>query len=454
MGVICAKIALMAEQKNQIRVRFAPSPTGFLHVGVARTALFNFLFAQKNNGVFVLRIEDTDKQRSKQEYTDDILAGLEWLGISPDETYHQSQRTAVYEQYLAQLIESGHAYEAEENEAGTGKVIRFRNPNTNITFTDTVRGEISFDTSELGDFVIAKDKNTPLYQLTVVVDDHEMGITHIIRGEDLISSTPRQLLIGRAIGATEPLYAHLPLLLGSDRSKLSKRHGAVSLSTYEDAGYLPDAFINFLALLGGNPGDDTEIFSRTELTHAFSLDHIQKGGAIFNTEKLDWINKEHIHKTLSNEEIVAQVKKRLEQNTTDAISTDYAYRLTFPTILERIHKWADVDALWEAGELEYFFRIPEYGADILIWKKGTSESAKTHLERVQTLLTDADFSTSDSIKEAVWDYAEKEGKGDVLWPMRVALSGREKSPDPFTLSYVLGKEETVARLRAAIDKLT
>ncbi|MEK7506432.1 MAG: glutamate--tRNA ligase, partial [Patescibacteria group bacterium] len=219
-------------RKSQVApviTRFAPSPTGNLHVGSARTALFNYLFTKKHGGTFLLRIEDTDKERSKKEFEDDILHGLSWLGISYDgEIVRQSERTVLYKTYLERIVASGAAYEAEENKDKTGKVIRFKNPNKTVAFHDLIRGDISFDTAELGDFVVAKDKETPLYHLAVVVDDHEMGITHVIRGEDHISNTPRQILIQEAIGAKRPLYAHIPLILAPDRSKLSKRHGAVS----------------------------------------------------------------------------------------------------------------------------------------------------------------------------------------------------------------------------------
>ena len=272
----------------------APSPTGNFHVGSVRTALFNFLFARKNTGKFILRIEDTDKQRSKKEFEDDILKSLKWLGLKYDECYRQSERGEVYKSYIKKMLENGTAFESEEEEK---KVIRFKNPNKKVKFNDLVRGEIEFDTTELKDFVIAKSVDEPLYHLAVVIDDFESGITHVIRGEDHISNTPRQILIQEAIGATRPIYAHLPLILAPDRSKLSKRkHGeSVSLDYYRNKGYSPEAIINYLALLGWNPGTEQEIFTLDELIKVFDLSRVHKGGAIFDEKKLAWVNRQHFN---------------------------------------------------------------------------------------------------------------------------------------------------------------
>jgi len=269
----------------------APSPTGNFHVGGARTALFNFLFAKQNNGKFILRIEDTDKERSKKEFEDDIFESLEWLGLKYDEFYRQSERGEIYRNYVEKMLNNDSVYEAED------KVIRFRNPNKKIKFNDLVRGEIEFDTTELKDFVIAKSVDEPLYHLAVVIDDFESGITHVIRGEDHISNTPRQILIQEAIGAPRPLYAHLPLILAQDRSKLSKRkHGeSVSLDYYRHKGYSRDAIINYLALLGWNPGTEQEIFTLEELINVFDLGRVHKGGAIFDEKKLAWVNRKHFN---------------------------------------------------------------------------------------------------------------------------------------------------------------
>jgi len=435
------------KKKEKVVTRFAPSPTGFLHIGSARTALFNYLFARKYGGRFLLRIEDTDKQRSTKEFEEDILRGLKSLRIDwDDEIIRQSERGQIYEKYLEALIQNKKAYEAEENADKTGNVIRFKNPNEKVKFNDLIRGEIEFDTTELGDFVIAKDMNMPLYHLAVVVDDFEMGVTHIIRGEDGISNTPRQILIGRAIGAPKPKYAHIPIILAPDKSKLSKRHGAVSVSEYVGQGYLPEAIVNFLAMIGWNPGTEQEIFTLDELIKEFSLEKVQKSGAIFNQEKLDWVNKEYIKK-LPQEKIETEVKKYLTK-----IPDEMLAKLA-PVVLERINKWGDIKDMLDRGELSYFFEMPKYDAKNLVWKNDNPENARKYLEKVIELLQSADFTSSEKIKEAIWDYAEKMGKGNVLWPMRYALSGQDKSPDPFTLAYILGRDESIKRLREAEKKL-
>src|SRR3989338_10065153 len=260
----------MQDKNQKIITRFPPSPTGPLHIGNVRTALFNYFFARQNGGQFIVRVEDTDKVRSKKEYELGMLDSLKWLGLSRDgQLWHQSERVEIYKKYLRKLIDEGKAYVSQDTEGDNKEVIRFKNPNKVITFTDLVRGEISFDTSDLKDFVIARNVDDPLYHLTVVVDDHEVGVTHIIRGDDGISNTPRQILLQEAIGATRPQYAHVPLILAPDKSKMSARHGATSLRDFRAKGYLPEAIINYLALLGWNPGTDQEIFTIAELIEEF-----------------------------------------------------------------------------------------------------------------------------------------------------------------------------------------
>lgn len=449
--------------KEKVVTRFAPSPTGVLHVGSARTALYNFLFARKHGGKFILRIEDTDKERSKKEHEEEIISSLKWLGVSYDEIFHQSERSDIHKKYLLKMIEGGAAYEAEESKDGSGKIIRFKNPNEKVSLIDSVRCDVEFDTTDLGDFVIAKNIDTPLFHLAVVVDDFEMGITHIIRGEDHLSNTPRQILIGRAIGAPQPQYAHLPLILASDKSKLSKRHGAVSVTEYKDKGYLPQALLNFLALIGWNPGGDKEVFTIDELTSEFSLEKIQKGGAMFNTEKLDWMNKEYLKK-LPEATLAEEVSNRFSQKLSEkgsplrksgatgkglSLADNFWQKIT-PIILERINTFSDIDKMIEQGEWGYFFYAPEYDVNKLVWKKDSIENAKKHLKKIVEFLETADFESSDLIKSSIWDYATEEGRGNVLWPMRYALSGRDKSPDPFTLAWVLGKEETILRIGNAV----
>ncbi|MCR4334133.1 MAG: glutamate--tRNA ligase [Patescibacteria group bacterium] len=438
----------------KVITRFPPSPTGFLHIGRARTFLFNYLFTKQNKGKIVFRFEDTDKERSKKEYEKNMLDCLEWLGISYDDgPFWQSQRNDIYKTYLKKLIDEDKAYFSKEEveEGKRNEVIRFKNSNKKIKFTDLIRGDIEFDTTELGDFVIAKSLEEPIYHLAVVIDDFEMGITHIIRGEDGISNTPRQILIQQAIGAPTPIYAHLPLILAPDKSKLSGRHGAVSVDDYREKGYLPEAIINYLAFLGWNPGTTKEIFSIDELIAQFDLAKVQKSGAIFNIEKLNWINKEYLKK-LDKKIVFKEIKKRIEKKY--VVSDEYLEKLLM-IIFDRINVYSDIDTMIEAGELDYFFNEPEYTKDKLFWKN-ENDSKKTviHLEKVIDSINKIGNWSVDDIKNQIMSYAEKEGKGGVLWPVRYALSGKDKSPDPFSLIYILGKEEVILRISKAIHVLS
>lgn len=436
--------------KSNIRVRIAPSPTGNLHIGTARLALFNYLFTQKNNGTLVLRIEDTDKARSTKEFEKNIIDSLEWLGIKYDEFYRQSERTELYKTYIEKLIAEGKAYVSKEEvkeEGDRREVIRFKNPNKKVTFHDLIRGEVSMDTTDLGDFVIAKDINEPLFHLVVVIDDHEMGITHILRGEDHISNTPRHILIQEAIGAKTPEYAHLPMVLAPDRSKMSKRHGAVSLTEYRDKGYLKEALINFLALLGWNPGTEQEIFSLDELIKEFDIARINKAGAIFNIEKLNWFNREYILK-LPKEILISEIKTRLET------SDEKLVEKIMPIVLDRTVLLSDINTMKDSGELLYFFEKPKYEKTLLYWKdiKDDKETAE-RLLRAKELLSSVSDWNMETIKASLWDYATEVGKGNVLWPLRTALTGREKSPDPFTVASIIGNTETLERIDSAIKTL-
>lgn len=437
---------------SEVIVRIPPSPTGNLHIGTARTALFNYLFAKQHGGKVILRLEDTDKKRSTKEFEKNIIEGLAWLGITYDEMYRQSERIEIYTKYLEQLIADNKAYaskEAAQNGDGEIEVIRFKNPNATITFTDLVRGEISFDTEELGDFVIAKSMTEPLYHLAVVVDDHEMKISHVIRGEDHISNTPRQILILEALGFKRPEYAHIPLILGRDKSKLSKRHGAVALTRYRDDGYLKEAMINYLALLGWNPGGEQEVFTLDELIKQFDLAKVQKGAAIFDLKKFRWFNKTYLAR-VDDVTLTKEITKRLEKHNPSA---DLVQKL-LPIVRERIEAFCDITHMDEAGEFAYLFAEPKLDAEQLVWKKSTPEATKTHLAHTEEVLTKLSEWTGEAAKEAIWDYAEKEGKGDVLWPLRYALSGKQKSPDPFTLIGLLGKKATLLRIKVAIDTLS
>lgn len=427
--------------KNNFITRFAPSPTGLLHAGNYRTAVFSYLLARQNNGKFILRIEDTDKERSKKEYADNIIESLNWLGLDYDDIFYQSERNTNHQKYLEQLIASGHAYISHEDRPADldptkdwrAEVIRFRNPKKQVSFHDLIRGLIVTDTSDLGDFVIAKSLTEPVFHLAVVVDDYEMGITHVVRGEDHISNTPRQILIQEAIGAPTPKYAHLPLVLAPDRSKLSKRRGALAISEYRDRGYLPEALLNYMAMLGWNPGTDQEIFSKADLIKHFDLSKVQKGAAIFDQIKLDWFNREQI-KRLTPDRLRVELAKFIPEKFLNLAHL----------ISDRINNFNDAKNIVEGGELDFFFNTPNPSQELLKSGKFLAETIN-RLEK----LTPEEFQSSDKIKECLWDFATKEGRTEVLWPMRVALTGQEKSPDPFTVASLLGQEESLRRLKHA-----
>ncbi len=462
-----------------IVTRFAPSPTGFLHVGGARSALFNYLYAKQNGGKILLRIEDTDKERNKPEYTEGILEAFKWLGLEFDETIIQSSNFATHKKYLEKLIADGHAFVSKEKvveEGQRAEVIRFKNPNKKITFDDLIKGEVSFDTTELGDFVIAKSLDEPIFHLSNVADDITMGITHVIRGEEHISNTPRQILIWEAIGEKpRPIYGHIPLLLAETREKISKRkHGEmVSVEYYRKNGYLPDALLNFLVLLGWNPGDNTELLSMDQMIKQFNISKVQKAGAIFNIEKLRWFDKQYIAK-LSEADFIEHAKLFLPEWLSTSGQT---FKKLLPLVKEKISSFADIDTLFGStsidaagtnnvknvdGELRFVREVQKYSADQLLWKKNPSrEVAKKHLEECIRILNEMKGKSTDdptdfvaeSIKAAMWPYAEANGKGDVLWPLRMSLTGQEKSPDPFTCVYILGIDESLKRIDAAIQIL-
>ena len=446
--------------EKQPRVRFAPSPTGFLHIGGVRTALFNFLFAKKNGGLYYLRIDDTDKERSKKEYEEEIIAGFQKLGLLWDnkEIIRQSERLILYKKYLEKLLTEDKAYISNETNVKEGEraeVIRLRNPNKKIEFEDLVRGKVVFDTSELGDFVIAKSLDEPIYHFASVIDDLEMAITHVIRAEEHLSNTPRQILIQEAVGAESPIYAHVPLILAADRSKLSKRQGAVTLKEFLEQGYLPEGILNYLALLGWHPADNQEIFSLSELIEAFDLNRVQKGGAIWNTEKLNWVNREHLNKIPNLQIVIADKIKevlRLGENK----ETEIILEKIAPIVLERISKFGDIKEMADRGELAYFFQAPEYPKEMLFWKKD-KDSSRTYerLVKVREILGgEASLGGfASKYKNELLALAEKEGRGEVLWPLRVALSGLEKSPDPFVLLKILGEKEALLRIDKAINIL-
>ena len=462
---------------KKIRVRFAPSPTGPIHMGGVRTALFNWIFAKANNGTFVLRIEDTDPERSKPEYERDIIEGLTWLGLSWDEYYKQSERTEIYKEYLEKLLDEGKAYycfctkedleirrqamltqglapkyagtcrnlsksEVEERlGGGEAHVLRFKVPETKVEFKDMIRGSISFDTSTMGDVVIARDLNNPLYNFAVVIDDALTGITHVIRGEDHISNTPRQIVFMNALGFEVPQFAHLPIILNPDKSKMSKRYADTSLTSYRDDGYLAEALINFLAYLGWHPKEDKDLMTLDEIIQEFDISRVQKGGAVFDAEKLNWLNSSYV-KNLSFDEFADAVREYIPSD----------WKLT-PAIVESVK--GRVEKLSEVKDLiDFYFELPDYDAELLRWRGESLQDAVTHLKDSLDFFSGVDERkfTTEYLEKEMLDRLPKESRGDTLWPVRVALSGKSASPGPFEIMGALGKKESLKRIEDAIKK--
>jgi nondiscriminating glutamyl-tRNA synthetase len=491
-----------------VRVRIAPSPTGLFHIGTARTALYNYLFARHNKGVFIYRVEDTDKERSTKEYEENITSGMFKMGLPPDEgiglkkegefgPYRQSERTDLYRKYLKELVDSDKAYycfcakerldkmredqmskklpprydgacatldpkeSAKRVKAGEKAVIRLRVPKSeDVVFEDLIRGKTVVNSRELDDFVIAKSLEEPLYNFTVVIDDHTMEISHVIRGEDHISNTPKQILIYRAFGWPIPEFAHLPLILNEDKSKLSKRKNKVSVDDYLTEGYLPEAILNFLALVGWSSPDGKETLSLDEMVKNFTLDRVHKGGAVFDIRKLEWVNGEYIKKLIS-EDIDAfyeRVKPLVEGKLPAAEEKMIKRMIQDPDFSGRFKKLSEIpEAL-----APFFQPIPDYSNDLIMLAKFniTPEILKKVLSKAKETLEKEEWKKGDSSKAA--SLSEKMTgmvaelglkNGQVLWPIRVALSGLEKSPNFSTLMVYLGKDETLKRLDHALTKV-
>lgn len=455
---------MSVESPQKVITRFAPSPTGKLHCGTYRTAIFAYLYARKNGGQFVLRIEDTDKERSLKEHEDNALEAMHWLGLEYDAFFRQSENAPRHKAVLEKMIQDGHAYiSKEEARDGSGvikEIVRFKNPNTDVSFEDEIKGHVMMNTTDLGDFVIAKNINEPLFHLAVVVDDFDEGVTHVIRGEDHVSNTPRQILIQRAIGAPTPIYAHLPLVLGADKQKLSKRKGALALTQYRAQGYLSEAILNMVAMIGWNPGTEQELFSKEELIKTFELAKVQKSPAVFNEEKLNWFNREYIKK-LSREEFWDHAHTELFGSIVENIPENHdILKKLEPLIRERMVKFSDMQQFFgradgsTVGEFDYFFIEPFIDTTMLVWKglkddADGLEKTKKYLQEVIDILTplSVDVWDAGSIKATLLEVCTREGNGAILWPMRVTLSGREKSPDPFELAHILGREKTLNRIR-------
>lgn len=432
--------------------RFAPSPTGLLHAGNYRTAVFAYLSAKHAGGRFIVRIEDTDAARSKPEYEANILDALAWLELPADELYRQSEHRPRHRALLEKLVAEGAAYISKETPTAPGdreEVIRFKNPGGAVTFSDVIRGEITTDITDLGDFIIARSFDEPVFHFAVVVDDADEKVTHVIRGGDHISNTARQILIRRALGFSEPLYAHLPLIMDHTHKKLSKRGGAKALTEYRDLGVLPEALLNYLAFLGWNPGDNREYMSRAELIEAFDLSRVQKGSAVFDEIKLFSVNHYWLRR-LSVDDFIS----RGAFTTTDTAML----RKIVPLLQERAQTFSEAREML-TGELCCFFSEPTLDAEKLIAKEPIDRPGltKTALEGLLELIKGLPEGLSaEASKEALMPFADAEeakgkgGRGGVLWPLRYALSGQERSPDPFTLVALLGTEISHMRVQKAI----
>ena len=473
------------------RVRFAPSPTGFLHVGGARTALFNWLYARRHGGVFVLRIEDTDAERSSADMVTGILDGLRWLGLTWDEgpdvggphaPYFQSQRLEHYRAAAARLVAEGHAYYCycsqerlrEERERAetqglawqydraclaltpgqvaefeairSARAIRFKVPAGTTAFDDAVHGRIAFDSSTIEDFVVLRSDEHPTYHLSVVVDDVEMRISHVIRGDDHISNTPKHVLLFKALGAPVPIFAHVPLILGSDKKRLSKRHGATSVTEYERQGYLPEAMVNFLALLGWSPGEDRELMPVEEISARFALEGISGGNAVFDTAKLDWMNGQYIA-ALPAEALAAAVTPVLAEAGLWPPGDERFEPAWLGRLLEllrprakRLTEFADQARPFLVDRVDY-----EPGA---VAKHLGSPGLDAHVEALAASLGAVAPFDEASVESIVRGTAEREGikAGTLIHAVRVALTGRTASPGLFEVIVLLGRERAVARL--------
>jgi glutamyl-tRNA synthetase len=503
----------MKKIEKQIRVRFAPSPTGWLHIGGLRTALYNYLFARRHNGVFFLRLEDTDQKRLVPGAVEGILRTLQTMGIEPDEgprlqndkivetgergPYLQSKRLKIYQEQAEKLIAEKKAYYcfcteeeletmrdeqmaankptrydgrcrrlseeevAKQLAAGKSAVVRLAVPNKDETeFDDLIRGRISIKNSEIDDCVLLKSDGFPTYHLAVVIDDHLMETTHVIRGEEWISSVPKHILLYRAFGWNLPEFAHLPHLLNPDRSKLSKRQGDVSVEDFLKKGYLPEALINFVALLGWNPSADREIFTLEELAKNFDIGKVNKSGAIMNIEKLDWLNRNYSRELDPGYYARAALPFLIEAKLLTASSEGNAWysddgrRFTLEDLIrvielerERSVKFSDL-----SDALVYIFEKPAVRTELLPWKNSNPAEAKERLRALADLLAKCDFESAAELEEKTKKLiAERNwSNGEVLWPLRVALTGRDKSPGPFEVAFALGKEETIDRIKHAI----
>ena len=478
-----------------VRVRFAPSPTGYLHVGGLRTALYNFLFAKHHGGKFVLRIEDTDQARRVEGAMENLIATLDWAGIHFDEgpgrdggcgSYIQSQRLDIYRHHSNELIEKGLAYRCfctterleevrkrqqaaklstsydrhcrdlskEEVDrrlsAGDSFVVRMKIPlGGEVRFEDLIRGSVTIANDILDDQVIIKSDGFPTYHLAVVVDDHLMGISHVIRGEEWLPSTPKHVLLYQAFGWELPQFAHLPLLLNPDKSKLSKRQGDVAVEDYRAKGYFKEAIVNFVAFLGWNPGDEREIFSLEELVNEFTLDRVGKSGAVFNVEKLNWFNFQYLQK-ISEEELLALLKQERAQSATPSPAFDDEYLLKVLRVMRERVTFAK--EILEKGA--YFFQRPDQYDQDAVSKRWKAESAG-QMKKLVGEFEQLHNPGKEEFESALHRAAEllKIKNSDLIHPLRLAVSGVGAGPGLYDLLAILGREETIKRINAAIERI-
>ncbi|MBX3329784.1 MAG: glutamate--tRNA ligase [Nitrospira sp.] len=466
---------------SQVRVRFAPSPTGFLHIGGVRTALFNWLFARQQQGVFVLRIEDTDQSRSTDESIQAIIAGMKWVGLDWDEgPFRQTERMDLYRSYAMKLFETGHAYwcvcKAEELEARRKEAeakglsprydgrcrdlriahpsgdaaLRFKAPHEGQTvIDDLIKGTVVFDNAVMDDLIILRSNGYPTYNFSVVVDDALMGITQVVRGDDHLTNTPRQIPIFEALGFAVPRFGHLPMILGADKTRLSKRHGATSIMAYKDMGYLPDAMVNYLVRLGWSHGDQ-ELFSRQELIEKFSWNHVQKSAAVFNPDKLLWMNAEYI-KTSPPRQVAQALVPLLEQaglgNEAEAVSNEWLAQLVV-LVKERAKTLVEmVD--WVRPYFGPTVTFEEEAAKKFLTPASAPGLSKL-LARFETFVAFSKPEWEESFKQLVQEEGMK--MGQLAQPVRVALTGRTASPGLFEVMEVLGRDRTLFRLRKGLER--
>lgn len=478
-----------------IKTRFAPSPTGYLHVGGLRTALYSYLYARQNKGIFALRIEDTDQKRYVEGAVESLQNALTFFDLTWDEgPIFQSKRTEIYMKYAKQLVEAGHAYpcfctserldemrkqqeankqppkydrlclnlsEAEvkaRSEAGEPYVIRQRIPQEDLFFNDLVRGEMKFHGKDIDDQVLIKSDGFPTYHLANVVDDHEMEVTHVIRGEEWLPSTPKHVWLYQALGWTPPAFAHLPLLLNPDRSKLSKRQGDVAAEDYIKKGYLKEAMINFIAFLGWNPGTEEEFFTLEELVERFSIERVQKAGAVFNLEKLDFLNGHYIRAKSVDElgELILPFLHLEPWYKDDLVTslTEEQKKSFLQSVQLRMKTLTDAGPMLKPfllDQLDYDFNL-FFNEKMKVDKAMTVMALENSIPALEAL---EDYSNEEAIKECLVKVIEKLGvkNGQLLWPMRVALTNEQFSPGTFELIQLMGKELTLKRLKEALDKI-